>query len=85
MKNEVLADFELKNYYQRLQDVLGIGSSTFLSILLELGDFRRFQKWQSMDKFCRVIPTVERSKSYDLIKRCFRNPLHSNRNTLNLS
>ncbi len=60
-EKQILNDQDLQLFYQQLLDIPGIGSSTAITVLLELGDFHRFSRWQSLVKYCGVIPTVNKS------------------------
>jgi len=63
-EKQILNDQDLQLFYQQLLDIPGIGSSTALTVLLELGDFHRFSRWQSLVKYCGVIPTVSKSGKF---------------------
>ena len=58
---QVLKDEDLRSNYVKLLEVPGIGNATALTVLLELGDYHRFTRWQSLVKYCGVIPTVDQS------------------------
>ena len=51
---------ELQEKYLQLTSIPGLGSVSALTVLLELGDYRRFAKWKALAKYCGVVPlTVE--------------------------
>ena len=52
----VLEDMDLTDAYQRLKQLPGMGSVGSLTVLLELGDYRRFKNWRSLAKYCGVVP-----------------------------
>src|SRR6056297_1545970 len=64
-EEQILEDEDLKSNYFKLLDIPGVGNTTALTVLLELGDFRRFHRWQSLVKYCGVVPTVDKSGEYE--------------------
>lgn len=57
----VLADPEFRDGYRRLIEIPGFGAVSALTVLVELGDYRRFRGWRALVKFCGVVPTIEDS------------------------
>lgn len=47
-----------KEHYKTLLLVPGFGSITAMTLLVELGDYRRFTGWKQLAKFCGVVPGV---------------------------
>ncbi len=54
-------DSELKNAYQRLNLIPGIGGVSALTILIELGNYYRFDSWKALAKYCGVVPLLYQS------------------------
>ncbi|MBN2221348.1 MAG: IS110 family transposase [Vallitaleaceae bacterium] len=52
----VLEDEDLKEAYASVIQLPGMGSVGALTVVLELGNFRRFPNWRALAKFCGVVP-----------------------------
>lgn len=60
-ESKILADPEFADIYQRLRLIPGLGSVTTLTLLVELGDFRRFWGIEAFLKFCGIVPQIAQS------------------------
>lgn len=60
----ILKDDELYADYIALHMIPGVSSVSAITILLELGDYRRFSGIDAFVKFCGVVPTVFESAEY---------------------
>lgn len=52
----VIKNEDLKDAYEKLIQLPGMGSVGALTVLLELGDYRRFANWRALAKYCGVVP-----------------------------
>ncbi|MCK5603014.1 IS110 family transposase [Candidatus Pacearchaeota archaeon] len=60
----VLEDSEFRQNYKALLSIPGFGAVTALTVLVELGDYHRFQNWKAMAKFCGVVPTIHQTGEF---------------------
>lgn len=57
----ILGNQELSETYRKLLQIPSFGAVTALTLVGELGDYRRFSKWQAFTKYCGVVPIVDQS------------------------
>ena len=57
----ILKDAELEHCYLQLLRIPCVGQISALSIITELGDFRRFVNWKAFAKYCGVVPEIKES------------------------
>src|SRR5579862_1745538 len=56
LEKEILARVKARKDFQNLQTIPGIGTVLALTILLEIGDIKRFPKSRQFASYCRVAP-----------------------------
>ncbi|MHA1612367.1 MAG: IS110 family transposase [Promethearchaeota archaeon] len=71
-ERKVLADSEFATSYRKLLEIPGLGPVTVLTTLLELGDYRRFSKWEALVKYSGLAPVISTSSESNLKGRINR-------------
>jgi transposase len=82
VEESILKDVELHEVYNKLCAVPSLGTVTVLIILLELGDYHRFNNVKAFLKFCGVVPSIAQSADQIQRKRLNRNSNSNIRNAL---
>jgi transposase len=54
----------LDHAYQRVRMITGVGGVSALTIVLELGNYYRFETWKALAKYCGVVPMIYQSGQY---------------------
>jgi transposase len=57
----ILDNKDFNESYEKLLEIPAIGSVSALTILLEIGDYHRFNGWKPFTKFCGVVPLIDQS------------------------
>jgi transposase len=55
---------DLSNAYQRLRLIPGLGGVSAITVILELGNYYRFESWKALAKFSGVVPMLYQSGEY---------------------
>ncbi len=63
-ERSILEDAEFSDHYSKLLQIPGIAAVTALTVLVELGNFHRFESWKAMVKYCGVVPMINESGEF---------------------
>jgi transposase len=57
----LIHDKQYLRLYDELLKVPGLGTIGVITILMEIGDYRRFENWKSFVRFCGIVPLISDS------------------------